>query len=55
MKEKIIRIIDVEFDELNKLLDNGWKIKNMTSSATPTNGCFSLYHSFCYVHLIKEN
>lgn len=46
MKEKIICIINNDTTELNKYLEEGWAIRDMTSS-----GCYT--HTVCYVRLSK--
>lgn len=46
MKEKIICIINSDTTELNKYLEEGWAIRDMTSS-----GCYT--HTVCYVRLSK--
>lgn len=46
MKEKIICIRDNDTTELNKYLEDGWVIRNITS-------CGNYTHTVCYVHLSK--
>lgn len=46
MKEKIICIINHDTTELNKYLEEGWAIRDMTSC-----GCYT--HTVCYVRLSK--
>lgn len=52
-KEKLIRVDNSCFDELDTYLSNGWIIKSISACAAI--GDCSATKSYCYVHLIKEN
>ena len=48
MQEKILCIAGRDTQELNKHLEDGWYIKQISA-------CGSYAINCCYVHLIKEN
>lgn len=48
MEEKILCIAGRDTQELNKHLEDGWMIKEISAC-----GNYSLH--CCYIHLIKEN
>lgn len=50
MNEILIKVVDSNFDELNKYLQEGYTIKNIDSCAAPVPWGIT---SCCYVHLIK--
>lgn len=51
LEQKFIIVYDVDTDEVNRLLDDGWTIKNMSACGYQWNNeGFSL----CYVYLVRE-
>ena len=45
LSEKLIRVIDNDFNELESYLVNGWKIKTLSSCRIDSR----LHYSVCYV------
>lgn len=52
MQEKLIRVDNSCFDELDTYLKEGWTIKSISACAAI--GDCSATKSYCYVHLIKK-
>lgn len=48
--QKLIRVIDDDFKELNSYLANGWKIKTLSSCRIDSR----LHYSVCYVAISLE-
>lgn len=47
LEQKFIIVDDVYTDDVNRLLDDGWTIKNMSA-------CGNEGSSLCYVYLVRE-
>lgn len=48
---KFIRVLNDEFDEVNRLLSDGWQVEKMTAGAA---GGEYNRRSYCYVLLTKK-
>ena len=51
LEQKFIIVYDADTQEVNKLLNKGWIVKNMSACGFQWDGEGS---SMCYVHLVRE-